>query len=558
MVFRLFEMKFMKYILTFFFIQTAVFSAFGQIDRFYNNNAGTSLWSDPGNWLNAQIADGNDDIANIEADVTVDASYVINRLVVPANQTTSKTISGGLLTIDVNDLGADMIGIWNQSATGLTLNFTSDILINNNLWVPGVGSTNIEVANAGNSIVFNNTMTISNFTKVRSLSGASIEFNGQIAGSANLTFAIPCTNVTFGASANNSSFTGLFAVYCPLLVSNITAPGGFLPSTAELRVAETGTITINGANTMEASIWALNATGNFTLDFNADQNNIGTVKISNGNLILDLQPSGTNLSFANSSAETWNGTLTINNFQDFKIRFGTDNTGLTPAQLAKIDCGGGGTVLIDNQGYLYKQPACQITSSGLSNIKCNDNGTPSDPSDDFFTFDLDPQGTGLGSTYTVTGASLTPTNGTYGIPTTFSTNPGTAGAGDLNITIEDNLSSACTFPEIVTDPGTCSDACLLNASGLSNVQCDDNGTPSDPSDDFITFELDPQGLNLGTTYTVTGAVLTPGGGTYGIPTTFSTNPGTAGAGNLNITIQDDSDGACTFPETITDPGTCSD
>ncbi len=200
---------------------------------------------------------------------------------------------------------------------------------------------------------------------------------------------------------------------------------------------------------------------------------------------------------------------------------------------------------------------CQLLTSGLNNIQCNNNGTPSDPSDDYITFELNPTGINLGTSYTVTGATLTPTGGNYGSPTTFQTDPGTAGAGDLNLTITDDTDAGCTLGETVTDPGTCSPDCEITASGLANVQCNDNGTPGDPTDDYITFDLDPSGNNLGTSYTVTGATLTPSGGNYGSATSFQTDPGTAGAGDLNLTITDDSDGSCTFSETVTDPGSCS-
>ena len=115
---------------------------------------------------------------------------------------------------------------------------------------------------------------------------------------------------------------------------------------------------------------------------------------------------------------------------------------------------------------------------------------------------MNPTGLNIGTAYTITGATVTPSGGNYGGVTNFSTAAGTAGAGDLNINIEDNTSTACTFPETVTDPGTCSNTCLLSASGISNIICNDGGTPSDPSDDFITFDLNPTGLNIGTAYTI--------------------------------------------------------
>ncbi|MEL6591413.1 MAG: cohesin domain-containing protein, partial [Bacteroidota bacterium] len=197
--------------------------------------------------------------------------------------------------------------------------------------------------------------------------------------------------------------------------------------------------------------------------------------------------------------------------------------------------------------------SCAITASGLSNISCDDNGTPSDPSDDFITFDLDPVGFNLGSGYTVSGASGT---GTYGGVSSFATASGTAGNGDLNISITDNSNGGCTFGELLTDPGSCSNQCALTSAGLSNIQCNDNGTPSDPSDDFFTFELAPSGNALGASYALS-AGISPTSAPYGSATQFSSAPGTAGNGDLSISLTDNVDGGCTISLSVSDPGTCS-
>ncbi len=202
-------------------------------------------------------------------------------------------------------------------------------------------------------------------------------------------------------------------------------------------------------------------------------------------------------------------------------------------------------------------PACNLAASGLANLICDDNGTPGDPTDDRFSFSLEPNGSNLGGGYTVTGTNVTPAGGTYGVPTFFLTDPGTAGAGDLNITIVDGTDPNCTFAETLTDPGTCSPNCNLVDAGLANIQCNSNGTPNNPNDDFFTFELDPTGFNLTGNYTLTGGPVSPGGANYGSPATFTTAAGTAGAGDLLLTITDASGGGCTLPVTVTDPGACS-
>jgi hypothetical protein len=129
---------------------------------------------------------------------------------------------------------------------------------------------------------------------------------------------------------------------------------------------------------------------------------------------------------------------------------------------------------------------CNLTASNLSNITCFDNGTPSDASDDYIEFDLDPSGTDLGANgYTVStstsGVTLSPTSGSYGSATTFSSINSTgwnAGDGDITITIDDVDSTMCELTEVITDPGTCS-------------------TPPTPTAFINEFHYDNDGADVG-------------------------------------------------------------
>jgi hypothetical protein len=98
---------------------------------------------------------------------------------------------------------------------------------------------------------------------------------------------------------------------------------------------------------------------------------------------------------------------------------------------------------------------CNLANAGLTDILCNNNNTPNNPADDFFTFKLNPTGTGLGANgYTVTGAPLTPAAAPYGAPTTFSRPPGSLAGGNLNLTIQDNANQACQLALTVNSPAT--------------------------------------------------------------------------------------------------------
>lgn len=206
---------------------------------------------------------------------------------------------------------------------------------------------------------------------------------------------------------------------------------------------------------------------------------------------------------------------------------------------------------------------CNLISALAENFTCNDNGTATDDTDDYVTFTVDVTATNSSAMYTISisGANtVMPTTGTYGTPNSFQLQPGSAGQGPLTFTITDSADANCTISSVTIDPGSCSGACDLTAAMLGNVSCDQNNTPDDETDDLISFDLNPTGINLGTMYQVTVAsgTVAPSTGTYGSATTFQLQPGSAGGGNVTLTITDGADGTCTIDVPITDPGSCAD
>lgn len=125
---------------------------------------------------------------------------------------------------------------------------------------------------------------------------------------------------------------------------------------------------------------------------------------------------------------------------------------------------------------------CNITSSGITALTCNNATTGADPLDDYLTFSLNPAGATLGTTYTVSipTGTITPTTGTYGVATSFQLQAGSAGAGNVTVTITDDTDGACTFDQLITDPGACSSATPVitltpaSLTGFNHVV----GTPS--------------------------------------------------------------------------------
>ncbi len=101
--------------------------------------------------------------------------------------------------------------------------------------------------------------------------------------------------------------------------------------------------------------------------------------------------------------------------------------------------------------------------------------------------------------------------------------------------------------------------CNINSAELMTVVCNNNGTISDNSDDFISFTLNPMGNNIGSSYnaTVSSGTISPTTANYGSTTDFQLQNGSVGTGNVVVTITDASNSDCSLDVTITDPGNCT-
>lgn len=179
------------------------------------------------------------------------------------------------------------------------------------------------------------------------------EFNGSLAGPADLFFNQ--TFATFGATADNAGYDGDLVFFRDAeTVSNVIG-GTLVRSGSKVQVnGNNSRIVINGPETFLGSV-VVGGTNAFTLDVNANQSNMELLEIANGQLTIDIDAAVTELAFANSSEVVWGtGFVSIAGFKEDTIRFGTNSTGLTPAQLAAID---GGIYSLSNQGYLTTMSA---------------------------------------------------------------------------------------------------------------------------------------------------------------------------------------------------------
>lgn len=125
---------------------------------------------------------------------------------------------------------------------------------------------------------------------------------------------------------------------------------------------------------------------------------------------------------------------------------------------------------------------CAITTSDIVSTTCIDPGTPTDPSDDQFTFTLIIDGINLGNGWT-DGQGL---SGNYGEMITFGPYLIADGAQSFEFTDVDNPD--CVLAATIQAPMPCSDECILDPV-VTNAICDDMGTPFDLTDDTYSFDL---------------------------------------------------------------------
>jgi hypothetical protein len=222
-------------------------------------------------------------------------------------------------------------------------------------------------------------------------------------------------------------------------------------------------------------------------------------------------------------------------------------------------------------------PPCSVSAISVSNISaCNDNGTPSISTDDTFTADvtvtfanapstgtLDLTGDGTGS---VAVGSLNSATSHKFTGVTMS-----ADGGAINLTAAFSSDSGCTFTNANagTAPASCSTPpapCSVSAISTSNISaCNDNGTPTDPSDDTFTADVTVTFANAPSTGTLdltgdgTGSVAV---GSLNSATShkFTGVTMSADGGAINLTAAFSANAGCTFTNANagTAPASCSD
>ncbi|HHB78574.1 MAG TPA: hypothetical protein ENK85_05015, partial [Saprospiraceae bacterium] len=186
---------------------------------------------------------------------------------------------------------------------------------------------------------------------------------------------------------------------------------------------------------------------------------------------------------------------------------------------------------------------CNISAT-TSNILCNDNGTPSNPDDDIFYFDINVTGNLTGANWTADDPNNS--SGNYGVDVNLGTYP--ISGGDLSFTVTDADDNACSTSVNVSAPMTCSNQCSISAT-VSNILCNDNGTPSDASDDIFNFDLNVTGSNTGAGWTADDPNTSSGN--YDVDVNLGTY--SISGGDLSFTVTDADDNACSTNVNVSAP-----
>ncbi len=199
---------------------------------------------------------------------------------------------------------------------------------------------------------------------------------------------------------------------------------------------------------------------------------------------------------------------------------------------------------------------CEINATFVTEPVCNNNGTPSNPNDDTYTFSVNVTGFNTGSTWTATWNGNSSQTGNYGANTVFG--PFSIANGPIMFTFRDSNDPTCQDILMVVPPPTCSNVCEIVATQPETPRCDDNNTPADASDDVFYYTLAVNGFNTSGNWIATlanGQQVAAGA----MGSTVTIGPLPIGNGlPFDVNIRDAANANCFTQISVTPPATCSD
>lgn len=353
-----------KTLLATFVASFAVFAtASAQDTRIWNNNAGNDNWSNASNW-DSGVPDTNTEIAEFDGSVgsntvTVDQNFTINRINFTAASPGYTLNGSNTLTLDGNSPGTFTTAVLNESASDQTIN--NNIIITN---TAGGAAGTLFTGNAASTTIYNGTLTANAVINFGGFGNTNV--NGNVVNNNGLRFGTAASaSVTF-AGAGTTSGTGgninFFAGIINLNRSSSVTGSGYLVNNA--------TINLGAANAIGSvgNLVVLSGGGNGSLNTGGFDATFAVLDVDN-NFAIDLGDGDSDLVFADSSGQIWDGTaLTIAGYTEGvdSIRFGTDINGLTMDQLNKITVNGIGGITLDSDGFIVvPEPSAIALTMGI-------------------------------------------------------------------------------------------------------------------------------------------------------------------------------------------------
>ncbi|MDF1867783.1 MAG: CARDB domain-containing protein [Saprospiraceae bacterium] len=196
---------------------------------------------------------------------------------------------------------------------------------------------------------------------------------------------------------------------------------------------------------------------------------------------------------------------------------------------------------------------CDISYVGIEAV-CDDNGTPNDPNDDQWFAHINPEGSGLSATFSISG-NITANKLSYGQNYIFGPYPNDPDLYSVFAITDDEFGCSNSF--ILVNGSSCSvpNTCQITGEVIS-IDCSDKGTPNDPNDDTWGYIINVTGTNTSNNW----FWELPGGnatytGIYDQPALFTNNPLT-GSETVTIDIRDQVDVNCTTSISVDAPFPC--
>ena len=188
---------------------------------------------------------------------------------------------------------------------------------------------------------------------------------------------------------------------------------------------------------------------------------------------------------------------------------------------------------------------CAIISTQIQNNLCDDFGTPLDPTDDTFTFEV--------QLFAINGSTWTDSEGNMGNYEEMTLyGPYSIADGQVQLSFVDDEEPECISSVTVTPPASCSDSCFFELN-LIEVYCDNSATPTNPFDDVFYFELSVDPINeTSLAYSIDGLGL----GLFGQSQVFG--PFIIANGDLELEVSDVGDPSCSQTLIVPAPNSCSD